>query len=332
MDEDTEGIVGLPVEDAAAAVAADGGPDPETARAVLSEVAVDGVVTREGVDEAIAHLAKVVSTPETRAEFAAISLADAREAAVEAGVDDVDAVASRLATFEARLDAVEADVAALGADLQALLARSEDPESVYDVAADVRRLTTEANETQRAADELGVDVEEFEEWLDSHEARVEDVADDVDAVAGSVDELSAVAARLAGVDDGGDVDVADPELAWADATLRRRLLDLLAADVRADLADVRTLAARTDDGDAAAEAAEAGVGVDDLSNRLDGLDDDLATVRDRLDAAAEPAWRERHGDAIEAFEADLDGVEPPVDWATVQAALNEARTAVGATG
>jgi hypothetical protein len=336
-DAAPDDVAGLPVEDAVdAVVARDDGNDRDRGevRAALETVAEDGVVAWDGVDEALAHVSKVVATPETRVELAARGLSDAREAA--SPVADLDAVDSRLTAFEARLAAVESRTADLGADLQTLVARpgEADPDAdLYATARGIRRLTANANEAQRAADELGVDVEEFEEWLADPDVRYEEFEGDVDAVERSVDELTAAVDRLeADLAEGADGDgtgdgegagdeegntPADAAATWFDLTLRSRVIGLLLADVRAELADLRTWADR--------ENLDHGERLDAFDARLADLDDRVAAAGDRLADLARPDWRARFDDRLDAFGSALDGVEPPVDWGEVQATLEEHR-------
>ncbi|MFC7047116.1 hypothetical protein ACFQH6_18500 [Halobacteriaceae archaeon GCM10025711] len=109
----------------------------------------------------------------------------------------------------------------------------------------------------------------------------------------------------------------DDGRAWLDVAFQHRVQRLVLADVRAELADLRTWADREDIADEERTAA--------VESRLDDLESRLAAADDRLDDVARPEWRERFGDRLSAFEAALDGFEPPVDWADVQAAVDEHR-------
>lgn len=315
-DANGAGLVGLSVEEAAAAVAGREGVERERARATLATVAEDGTVTEAGVQSALAHLAKVVSTPATRAEFAGLDVDDARDAAAE--VADVPAVAARLDDFDARLRRIEADVEELDADLRRLVDRAGDPDGpettddVYAVAREADRVGSRANELQAAADELGMDAEEFQRWVASPSARHDELDVDVEELAGAVTRLESDAAAL------GD----DPDAeSWFDCTLRRRVLALQVADLRAEVDDLETVADRLgDDADTVAErrsAAEADL--DDVERRL-------ATVADDLAAVARDPWHDRYGDRLAAFGDAVDDAEPPVDWGAVLAALETVRT------
>ena len=327
-------IVGLSIDDAAdVLVAADGTRDRDAVGRALSYVVEDGMVTEDGVDEALAHLSKVVSTPETRAELAAIELADAREAAEP--VVDLDAVRTRLDAFEERLESVEARVAELGADLQALVAAADptDAEERYEHAVGIQRLTRAADSTQRAADELQVDAEEFQRWLADAERRYDGIGEELDALdesltdlAGVVDDVTAGSdgeTDAEGADGARGGDGTDPAAAWADAALRHRAVGLLFPDLRAELADLRAMDERNG---VDAEIRDRAAGID---ARLDDLHERWRAIGDRLDDDARPAWRERYGDRVSRFEDAVDAIEPPIDWGAVQAELDEHRAALG---
>jgi len=300
------GLVGRRVEDVITAVVDSGDDqDPETVREALDPVTDDGVVTREAVETAVSDTAKVVSTAETRAELAGIAYEDATAAA--APVDDIGIVAARLDEYADRLDAVEARVAALADDLRAPVELLEDPGAVYELAVELREVAATAQGVVRMADDLSVDLEAFESWLDSPERRYDEFAEDVDLVDESLAELSDAAAALP---EESDAPAAD----WADATMRTRVLELLIADLRAELADLRAWADRED---APFRAA--------FDERMADLERRAGELTDTLTERAEPAWHDRFENDLAAFERELDGLEPPVDWEHTQEALEEQR-------
>ena len=119
-------LTGRSLDDAVDAVVnRDESHDPDEVRRVLSSVTEDGVVSTDAADDAVAHLSKVVSTPETRTELAAIALADAKEAAEP--VAHLDVVQARLDQYQTRLDELEAYVPDLGEELQVALFRLREP-------------------------------------------------------------------------------------------------------------------------------------------------------------------------------------------------------------
>jgi hypothetical protein len=91
---------------------------------------------------------------------------------------------------------------------------------------------------------------------------------------------------------------------------------LLLSDLRAELVGLRTLADRSkSDGDALAA----------FDDRLDDLHARREEVAAGLDELALPAWKTRYGDDLATFEAELDALEPPVPWGSVQKALDARR-------
>ncbi|MFB6160430.1 MAG: halo transducer protein [Haloferacaceae archaeon] len=323
-DATDEGIAGLPVEDAVDAVLEgdDGGHDRDAVRTALGHVTADGAVSRDEVDEALSEASMYVSTAETRTELASIELDEAR--AVAEPVADVDAVAARLDEFASRLRAVETRADALGDDLQALLDRSDEAD-LFDVATGIGEVRADAAGVQGAADELQVDVGEFKRWLVDPAVRYREFGGDVDALGTWLDELADAVETLAG---GGDrpADGVDRAVVWFDAELHRRLLALLLADLRAELADLRTLVGRELDVEVEGEFdVDHEERLASLAAALDDHDARLAALGDRLDDLVRPAWRERFDDRLESFAAALEGREPPVDWGELQAAFERHR-------
>lgn len=298
-----------------AVVARDESRSPDEVRQVLSSVAEDGVVSTAAADDAVAHLSKVVSTPETRAELAAIALADAKEAAEP--VAHLDVVQTRLNQYETRLDELEAYLPELGEALQETAAY--DGGDLYELAARIQRLTTAANRAQGAADELQVELEEFERWLSNQEVRYEEFADELDALEQSLEELTArvdeVAELLEAATETHVTLNRDPVASWVDVSLRHRALGLLFDDLHAELETLRTWPDAEPTDRAAA-----------LQTRLDDLRTRWETTGDRLEAVGSD--EDRYTDHLDAFEDDLDAYEAPVDWGEVQTTLDEYRERV----
>jgi hypothetical protein len=303
---------GLSLDAAVDAVVARTDDDPDAVRATLERVTADGVVRREAVDDALAHVSKVVSTPETRVENAGMLIDDAREAA--AAVDHLDSVAERLDDFEDRHAAVAARVDGLGDRLQSVVALADDPDAIYETVVEIRQLTVAANSAQHTADELGVDAEEFEAWVRNPDRRLDALDDDADAVASFVDGVAETLDALAA----GNGDT-DPVF---DAALRHRVSRLLLDDLRAEIADLH---AWPDPGPDDAHGAVDAEGLAALDDRLATLEDRRQSVGDRLDERTETGWRDRYGDRLADFEAALADHAPPVDWGAVEALLVEYR-------
>jgi chromosome segregation ATPase len=327
------------VRDTEAAGAGDAAADPESVRATLSAVSEDGDLTRATLDDALGHLAKVVSTPETRLEFTQRALAEARETA--APVADVGVVAERLDAFEAEVAALAERVADLSTRLSRIVEAAEaveDAADLYAVAADVRALKADANQAGGDADRLAEEIERFEGWVADPSRRLDALAEDADAVDAALQELLAEAdglldatgRRHAGVDEADraehaavteaaatDADVTgDHARTWATAALRRHVFGLLVEDLRAELDDLRTIAERRD---------VEGFDAEEVAERLDGLESFRRDIGHRLDDAFAPAWAEGYGEVVLAFDEWTREAEPPVDWAAVQEEMERHR-------
>jgi len=300
------GFVGRPVEDVVSAIAnpADG-PDPETVRAAFDPITDDGAVTRAGIETAVSDTSKLLATTETRVELAGIAHDDATDAATS--VDDLDIVAARVDAYTRRLDAVETRAADLEDDWRTLDVEPDEPDAVYDLAVGLRDVAATAQDVVRQADDLSFDLERFESWLDSPRRRYDEFEEDADLVAESLDELTAATEALPSESDA-------PAADWADATMRTRVLDLLVTDLRTELTDLRAWADR-----------EEVPFRDGLDERVVDLEGRIAALADTLADRGEPAWRDRFGADLAAFERELDAFDPPTDWRRVRNTLETRR-------
>jgi hypothetical protein len=333
--EQSPPLAGMEVEDAVEAVlSADRDRDPEAVRETLSYVSEGGVVTEAAVEDATAQLSTVVATPETRVELAEMALETAREDAES--VRDLAVVSVRLGDYGAELERLRDRLESVQTALGELVDRADDPDSLYAFGQDCRDLTERANAVQRDADDLAFELEEeFDRWLSDPAARATHLAGDVDAVETMLDELTGIAEAIDDADEGetptlpGGQEPADRSVAWFDAALRVRLAGLLLADLRAELDDLRTWAERESDersDDEGDDFADVETRLDSLAVRVSGLEDWVATL-------PEPAWRRRFGDRVTTFEHAVSDRRPPVDWAAVQATLEDHRAAaLAATG
>ncbi|SEL26214.1 halo transducer protein [Haloferax larsenii] len=314
-------IVGLSKDDAVdALLTEDESRDPEYVRAVLDHVTDDdGVVTQSAVDSAVTDTSMMLSTAETRVELAEIALSDAEEEASD--VTDVDAVRTRLDSFEETVTAAEKRVSALGSELQSLSHWQRDDRPVFDLVTELRDVASDAQTVQMVADDTQLELEDFERWLTDHDLRRRDLDTDVDALEQSLDDISRTRENISSVvsdsDSSDELDGDDAAHAWYEAALRCRVVPLLVADVRAELDDLRELA-RRDDVD------ETG-GLDDIGERLDDIDARVERLTEQLDSFAQSAWTDRYGDDLDAFQSALDEFEPPVSWGAVQETLDQYR-------
>jgi hypothetical protein len=311
-----DSLDGLALDAAVDAVVARTGDDPDAVRAALKRVTEEGVVRRDAVDDALAHVSKVVSTPETRVENTGMLIDDAREAA--AAVDHLGSVAERLDDFEKRHAAVASRVDDLGDRLQSVVDLANEPDAIYETAVEIRRLNAAANSAQHTADELGVDAEEFEAWVRTPDRRLDALDDDADAVTDFVEGVAETLDALAA----GNVDAdADPAAVRFDAACRHRVSRLLLDDLRAEIDDLR---AWPDPGPDDTHGVVDPEGLAALDDRLRSLENRLQSIDDRFDGGA-VGWRDRYGDRLADFEAALDDHSPPVDWKAVESLLGESR-------
>jgi hypothetical protein len=289
--------------------------DPEHVRRLLEPVVADETVTRDAVDDALGHAAKVVATPETRVELTEQALADARETA--APVVDVTLVGHHLERFETRLATVRERVGGLGEELDDLTADADDL-ALYSLAWRLQRLTATAGEAQQAADQLTGDIEAFEEWVLAPEQRAEALAADCDALRESVDDVEAATA---------DIEAADPDgetgAAWADTTLRQRLLAALVDDLRTEHEGLATLARH----DATAGDADA-AWIASIDADIETAETALEAIGDRLDAAATEDWEAAYETHVQTLELTIENLDPPMDWERAQQVFEQQRAAV----
>ncbi|WP_336025009.1 halo transducer protein [Halobellus salinisoli] len=300
--DDANGVIGLSTETAVERIlAADATRDCDEVRSVLAHVTTDDRVTREEIDATVSDVSKRIATAETRAELARSAFESARSAS--AAVGDLDVVADRFDRYETTLDDIETRVPELGAELQHVSNPDDDPDTVYEAVSTLRQIASCADDVQRTADELQFDLEDFEAWLGSHERRRRAFEEDVDVVADALDSARAATEDL-------------DEETWVAASLRIELVPVFVSDFRAELDELRVMAAR-DDVDDGWDAA--------FEDRLDELESRAVTVRSTLEKAGDTGWRETHRERIAAFERAVDGIEPPIEWRTVYAELERAR-------
>ncbi|MFB6255243.1 MAG: halo transducer protein [Haloplanus sp.] len=315
MTDHDDSLDGLSLDAAVDAVVARTDDDADAVRATLERVTEDGVVRHKAVDDALAHVSKIVSTPETRVENAGMLIEDAREAAD--AVAHLDSVAARLDDFEDRHAAVASRVDGLANRLQSVIALADEPDAIYETAAEIRRLHAAANSAQHTADELGVDAEKLTAWVRNPDRRLDALDADADAVAEFVDGVAELLDAL----ESGDVD-ADPAALRFDAALRHRVSRLLLDDLRAEIDDLH---AWPDPGPDDAHGAVDADTLAALDDRLVTLENRRESVGDRLDDHTGSGWRDRYGDRLADFEAALAEHSPPVDWGAIEALLGEFR-------
>jgi chromosome segregation ATPase len=215
---------------------------------------------------------------------------------VDEYADQFEAMRSALASTEERLDATPEPVASAVA--------------VYEAAANLRRCGGVVHEVAHSLHHVEEGLEEFETWLDDAATRIDALDEEIDGFERYLDNTEAL---LDGLEADGDAGI-EPFDAWLAAHHLQRLMALVFAELRADLAELDAWLERRDGSYAADVAA--------LRERLDTLEERHETCSARLDAATATieefeAKRAEVAESLERFEAALDDREPPVDWGEV---------------
>jgi len=299
-----------------AVLEADERRDRTLVRDALERFVVDGVVSWDAVDEALPAVVQAVSTAEERTSMASFELSKVEDEAD--AVADLATVEARLADFESELSVLADRASELRDRVDALQDRVEAADSLYPLAVEFRDVADEAESIENTAMALIEAIEDLGDDLDDPEGWVRGVRRDLVAVEDTLDALETVTdnleATLAGDGDDWAAEI-DPAVAWFDATLRAGVVDLMVADARFELQDLRTWADRED----------ADWYPDDADDQVASLQERQATLATRLDDLAEGGWRERFDDRLDAFEADVAETEPPVDWRELQVTLERYR-------
>lgn len=313
-------VAGMELEDAIESlVSSDGSMDRRTARTLLKPVAEDGVITWDGVEDELSHLAKVVSTPETRTELAAIGLDDARDAADEA--PDLEIVRTRLDAFESRLTDIQGQVDELGRRFQRVVDPDRRDDPILQIAKEIKDVRETSNGLQRAADELQVELESFEEWLDDPEARVAELSEDIELVESMHEGLTEAVETIKGQPvevTNRDGDAPMHSQTWKEAEISHRVAGLLLDDIRTELGQLIEWHEQV--GDQRPDR------LSELGARIDALSATRESIGERLDAAATQEWDDQFRKELDAFDSALKEFEPPMAWDEVEAALDDLRT------
>jgi len=323
-DIERDRIVGLPIDEAVEQVtAANPDEDPETVRERLERVSEDGQVTEDALEDELSEVSEMVATPETKVELTEMVSDQAGELAEDDR--DIPVVDHRLSAFESRLQRAQADAESLGPALQTTIRKNDQSTPVYEIVTDLHELRAKTSDLRQRTDDLKIDIESFQEWLDTATVRYRQFELDLSAVEDSLDELAEIAdgveqARADTDSDDPPAPTSEAALQWTHATLQHRMLGLMVTDLRTELDACEELAVR-ENRDDDAEIAEYRDTLDDLQSRWKSLDERVA------DLTVE-SWRDRYGAEISGFEDDLEAFEPPVDWTTVETTLQERRETI----
>jgi len=297
-------LAGLALDDAVDTAVATYDADRDRIMAILRPVADDGIISREAVSNRLGHVSKVVSTPETRLELTERTYQAVAERAEE--MPEYETIAARLTQYETRLADTQEAIESLSTQLQRIIDRREDV-ALFPLARDIKHLSARAKQLQQQVDRLNAELEEFEDWLNDPSVRIEQLEEDVDLI-----EQGLASLETSIKDIRSDDIVADVDRRWFDALLRQRVFVLLIADLRfeyRELAEWETTIGASE------------TGLETVGERIDTLETNIAELNDRLQTIARPAWPNRFADRFDAFEAEIDTFDPPVDWGAVQDVL-----------
>ena len=311
-------VEGMTVAEAtAAALDADPRLDERRVADVLTSVVSHGEsdrLTWSALEGKLDHTAEAVSTARTTVERAEASL-EAVFAAAE-GERERPVVRSRLGSHIDHLNTVQGEVHELSRVLGGLRAADTD---LFGTIYDAAQLDSRAEDLQERGTALDEELQAFETWLSTPDVRFEELGGDLDALADSLDRTTAgvdsIATTVAA--DDPEEPVAEPALAWVDATFTHRVLELLLSDLEWEFDALRGWS--DDAGDDVADR------VAELATRLAAFDDRIAALGERLDDIERASWTERFDEERAAFEADVGDTEPPVDWAEIQETLETHR-------
>ena len=244
------------------------------------------------------------------------SAVDAMAATFRGQVADTDAADVETNQVQARLDEYDAEFDSLRAELDAVADRLDDtprepssPTAVYDAATNLRYCARMLHEVGHALHHMEAELDRFETWLTDPETRIEDLDEEID---GSARYLQNTETLLDGVESGRSPDPFD---AWLAAYHLHQVMGAVFGELRTDAEE---LASWLDDqpGDYAAEMRA-------VRERLGELEARYETCSRRLDDATDAiddfeSKRAAVADSLDQFESTVGGLEPPVDWATVE--------------
>jgi DNA-binding phage protein len=309
---------GLSIDDALEEIdPADG--EGSDIRAALGHVAEDGTVSADAAEAGLSETSLLISTIENRAEVASHRLSDARKTAAQK--PDLDVIDRRLSRFETRMAGIRDDRDAVSEQLETIFDRFDETMPLYELGAQLRSLTKRARSIQQTADELYMDLDDFETWLEDPQQRQNALHADLDAIADTLSGLQVDLELLEREDTNESVSSSElpsnPGVTWVDATYRSYVVELLLDDVRSEHAELRDWVENgASDPDTTSESDPTVV------ERLQSLQAELERLDDRLETVAIPEWHERFDDDIEQFQA---AIAEPVDWGKVQATLETYR-------
>ena len=314
-------ISGLAVDEAVTTVVdADDARDSKRVRTVLTSVSEDGVVSRDAVEKLRSETSEAVSTCESRAEQTDHYMDYAREEVPNA--PDLSVPQFRLDSFEDRMAAVERRVDGLRDSRQSIVAGQEEADSLYEVAARLTEARSAARECRRITDQLEHEVESFLQWLATTSVRWNELEADTEALVDGVQQLANSVDQLASIVEDGEYppgvdEDADPGVLWFELTIAHRTKTLALDDLRTELTEFR----QWESGDDVDDEDRA----EDIENELSAAEQSLRNLRPRLNELADDETHKRFDQALDELDTAVTQAEPPVDWGSVQAIIDELR-------
>ncbi|WP_338738176.1 hypothetical protein [Haloplanus salilacus] len=244
---------------------------------------------------------------------------DEYRASLDPAERDFDHVRVRFEEYDERFDAIRAELASVADRIETASRTPTSATALYETA---RLLSAAEKALHGIAHELGhveEGLDEFGSWLTDPAVRLDDFDGELDTVARYLDNTDRLLTNV-------ETHAADPPPGFRpfDAWLTARHLHLLVAVVFEELrADVDELAEWLErlDGTHDAELSA-------LTDRLDALADRHASFESRIDEATDAidGFEGKYADVaeeVDRFAADLDAVEPPIDWATLEERIDE---------
>lgn len=286
------------------------GEDAESVRTWLDPFTDDESVRPEAIEATVTDVSQILATAETRVDLATRTVEGASD--VVADVPDLEIVRVRQNAFEERLADLRSDVEGLGEELSGAANDLDSPVDIYEAAVDLHEVTTDAQRIVRVAHDLETEVEAFEAWLGSANRRRDALVDDLEAAEESAESLGEAVESLRSADD------LDSEQ-WFDAAVQARVLDLVVADLRTEVAGLREWAEREDKSFP-----------DDIEARIESIRDEATASAEAL--ADRPDRDDQFDERLADLDAALSAVEPPVAWGRVDEVIQEAREGIAADG
>jgi chromosome segregation ATPase len=232
---------------------------------------------------------------------------------------DFDHVRARFEEYDERFDAVRSALASVADRIETASRTPASATALYETARTLsaseealRGVAHELHHVEEGLDDLG-------SWLTDPAVRLDDFDDELDTVERYLDNTGQLLTNV-------ETHAADPPPGFRpfDAWLTARHLHLLVAvvfaELRADVDELGRWLERTE-GDHGAELAA-------LTDRLDALADRHASFEDRIDESTDAiaGFEEKYAevaDEVDRFAAELNAVEPPIDWATLEERIDE---------